>query len=224
MRERGDDALQLEQVRIVLGQARLQLLSPEVEDLGVGLGRHGQHGVVVADGELAAVEDQGELLAFQHVTVLIAQDGQEDLLVEPGLRRLPLDVEVGAVGRGRAVFQQVGPPRVPAARDPHVIGDHVGDLPHAPFAEGAAQRLVVGLGAEYRIEVAVVRDVVAVGIVGARLQEWREVAVTDTEVMKILNERGRLTEAEAPCELEAVGRQRDAARGTVEAWMSTDRS
>ena len=109
-------------------------------------------------------EGQPELAGLEDVAVGLAQDRQQDLVLElrPG-RGPPGDVEVGAVAGGRAVLQDVVPPGVLVGADGHVVGHGVEDLAQAVLAQGGDPGLVVLRGADLGIQAAVVDDVVAVG-------------------------------------------------------------
>ena len=67
-------------------------------------------------------------------------------------------------------------------------------------------------GADFRIETGVVGYVVSVHAPGVSHQEWRGVAVGDTEVMKIVDDRGSLTKSEGQIQLETVGGAGDIGR------------
>ncbi|CAA9567945.1 MAG: hypothetical protein AVDCRST_MAG19-2463, partial [uncultured Thermomicrobiales bacterium] len=79
---------------------------------------------------------------------------------------MPIDVEERGV-RGRlAVLEEILPPGVVAASDPHVVRHHVEQQPHPPRAERRDQSVERRLAAELRIDDRGVDDVVAVAAAG----------------------------------------------------------
>ncbi|MBI2940370.1 MAG: hypothetical protein HYY04_08010 [Chloroflexi bacterium] len=129
--DRRDDGLELLDVLVVAAERLGQLVALRGEDIGVGARRHRQPTIVVGDEEGAILIAQDQLLALQHLAVRVAQDGQQDavLQVGPHLQRVPVDVEERRVGRAGAVFQHVHPPGVARIGNPHVVRDDVEDQP-----------------------------------------------------------------------------------------------
>ena len=66
--------------------------------------------------------------------------------------------------------------------------------------------VVVGLGADLRVQRVVVDDVVAVHRAGTRFDAGREITLADSERREILDEPGRVLEGEGVVHLQAVGR------------------
>jgi len=213
MRQRRDDALELEHVRVVRAELSLELVQTLAEDERVRVRLDRQDRVVVPDDEGAVAQLQPELLVLEDVSVLVAEDRQEDLAAQEPLGRVPVDVEVVGVGRRRAVLEDVSPPRVAVARDPHVVRHHVDDHAHPPGPKLGGERAIVGLGAEHRVEAAVVADVVAVRFRGARLEERRQIVVRDAQGVEVGDDVTRVGEREGAVELQPVGRRRDPAEG-----------
>src|SRR3970040_2518773 len=77
------------------------------------------------DAERPPLELEDQLLVLQHPSVLVAEDGEKDLVREMALHRLPVDVEELGVGGAGAVFQHVVPPAISALGDSHVVGHDV---------------------------------------------------------------------------------------------------
>src|SRR5262249_39566437 len=100
MPEPRDDAAQLEEMRVLGAQRLLQVLEMPLENGHVGTGRDGQDRVVVTNGEGAGPVLELKTLGFQHSSVLVAENGEEHLVLELGLERIPLDIE-GARARRR---------------------------------------------------------------------------------------------------------------------------
>ena len=127
----GNDAQQLDHVGIVLGQDGLQFLQTLLENELVALGKQREFVIEIVDEKRAFFKNEPQLLVFQHLAVLIAQDREQHLVQQLLLDRRPVDVEVAGIGRGLSVLQHVDPPAVLGAFDAHVIGNDIEDLPHA---------------------------------------------------------------------------------------------
>ncbi len=129
---RGDDALQLVGVGApVIGVlCREPLVELDAEDRRIGVRRDRQRFVVVLHRERAVAEHERELLTFEHLAVLIAEDRNEQLVGKLRLHRVPLDVEDGRETRARAVLENIEPPRVRGLRDAHVVRHQI----HAQYA------------------------------------------------------------------------------------------
>ncbi len=192
------------------GQAG-QLVGPEElrrasEQLVEGAGRHRHQVVEVADDEAAAVAAEAEVARLQHPSVVVAQEGEEDLLVG-GAVGVPVDVEGGRPPAGLAVLQDVPPPGVGLA-DGHVVGDDVDHLAQSPAGQGLRQPLVAGLAAELGVDPGVVDHVVAVGAAGHRLQDRRQVGMAHAQVGEVVDDLDGVVEREPGVHLEAVRRPR----------------
>jgi hypothetical protein len=101
----GQNALQLDQLLVVSGQVWRQPLQGWFEDQAVSVWRDRQERVVIVQEEGAVGVGQPELPVFEHGTVLVAQDWQQDAIVQSRLRGVPGDVEEGGVGRGWPVLE-----------------------------------------------------------------------------------------------------------------------
>src|SRR6185436_6983579 len=69
-----------------------------------------------------------------------------------------------------------------------------------------------GFGADLRIDLAVVDDVVAVQAARARLEKWRRVDMAHPEPREVRNQSSRVGEAKAFVQLQPVGGDGDAPR------------
>lgn len=58
-----------------------------------------------------------------------------------------------------------------------MVRHYVKELTHAPLPQGRCEGPVVDLGTEGKVELVVVGDIVAMGIVRARSKKWREITV-----------------------------------------------
>jgi hypothetical protein len=123
----GDDALDLEHVGVVrrmaapqIGHDRLQQRQDRARPDRIARRP-------VARVERAGVVHDRQLLTLEHAAVLLAEHGQEHLLVQLRFRRVPVDVEERRERRAAPVLQHVVPPVVVRAGDAHVVGDDVHD-------------------------------------------------------------------------------------------------
>jgi hypothetical protein len=121
-----------------------------------------QLGVAVLQREHAVVKHDDQLAALEHASVLIAEDRQQQLGVQLLVLGRPLDVEEHGRGRARTVLEDVVPPGVPARADAHVIRHEVGEVSEAMRRERGPQRREPFHPAELRIDLVVIRHVVAV--------------------------------------------------------------
>ena len=76
----GQDALILDERRIVGAQAAFQLLEPMPEDAGVAARGDREAAVEVVDEERPVVESQPELAGLEHLAVGVAQDREQHLV------------------------------------------------------------------------------------------------------------------------------------------------
>jgi hypothetical protein len=114
-----------------------------------------------ADEEAAVLALDGDAAGLQHTAVLVAEDGDEDLVAEALLLGLPVDVEERGVAAGGAVFEHVPPVAVLAAQR-HVVGHDVEDLAELDLAQTVAEAFVGGGSAQLVVDPLVVDDIVAV--------------------------------------------------------------
>src|SRR5439155_21142157 len=122
---------------------------------------------------------------------------------------MPIDVKVRRVGRAGPILQDIRPPWVRVAYA-HVVGYGVQKQSHAPGSQGVTENVKVPVSPKLRIELAVIANVIAVGAARSSFQKGRGVAVADTEVVQVIEQRGGIREGEATVELQAVGSARDA--------------
>ena len=127
-----------------------------------GARRCRKHVVEVANQKAAIAPLHLDLFIFEHLTVVLAKDRNENFVAELFLRGMPLDVKVRGVRTGRAILENIPPPFVLRAGDRHVIGDDVENLPEVVAAERFAEILMAGRAAEFFVYTAVVHHIVAV--------------------------------------------------------------
>src|SRR5262249_61831908 len=101
---------------------------------------------------------------------MVAKDGHEDAIVELLLVRLPIDVEVGGVAAGGAIFQHIPPPAIAGVRDAHVIGHDIEDLAEMMLAERIAKLFGADRTAEFGVDTLMIEAVVTVRAAGGRLE------------------------------------------------------
>ena len=164
--------------------------------------------VEVLQRQLAVGEIELQLAALEHAPVLIAKDRQQQLVVQRGLDRRPVDVEERRARGTRTVLEDVTPPQVRRRADAHVIGNEVDHVPEAERLEPSHESRVSLGAAELGVDRVVVGDVVAVRAAGARREVRRGVARADAELRQILDELRGGVEREASMQLETIGAQR----------------
>ena len=166
--------------------------------------------LVIPDAQTAGpgIEAKLELAPLQDLTVVIAEEGQQNLSAQLRLGGLPVDVEELRIGGAWTVLEYVQPPEVLVASDSHVVGNEVEDLSHSvpvQCIDEGRERLLV---AHLRVECIVIGDVVPVRASGTRFQVGCAVDVAHTERVEVGHESFGIPEGEAAVELQAVCRGR----------------
>ena len=209
--EGGEQGLQFQEGGMPRAQTRFQPGQVRAEDARILARVHREAVLAVEDTERTLLRVEGELesTVLQDRPVAVAEHRQQHPAPQLPGDGMPVDVEIGGKGGGLAVFQHVQPPVIIIAHDAHVVGHHVHDLAHAPLLQGRGELLEV-LGAGYfRVQAGVVGDVVAVPAAGPRLEQGREVAVADAELVQVGQQCLGLLEGEIAVHLQTVGRPRD---------------
>src|SRR5215831_2541254 len=70
-----------------------QLMTPRVEDQGQSLRVERELGAAVGHAEAGFVEHQTDMSGFEFSAVLVAENGQQQLVPQLGLERVPIDIE-----------------------------------------------------------------------------------------------------------------------------------
>ena len=107
-------------------------------------------------------ERELQLTPLEHVPVLIAKNGEQQLPVKFRLGGRPIDVEERRGLSARSVFEQVAPPRVGVRADAHVVRHEVHDMPHAVLGNRRGKSAVGLAATHFGIDFVVVADVVSV--------------------------------------------------------------
>jgi len=204
--DRGQDATQLLEPRVLRAQTLDDRLEPVGQDLRVGPGGDRQARARVAQVEGAVHELERELLRLEHPAVLVGEDRQQHAVAQLALGRGPVDVEELGPRRGRAVLEHVEPPGVGVARDAHVVRHHVQDQAEPARGQPGGHPVEGGRAPQLRIERVVVGDVVAVGAAGGRSGSRGRDTPRDTERLQVGTEGRDLVEAERAPELQAIAR------------------
>ncbi len=178
-------------------------------------GGHRHHVVEVPEREVAAVAVQLDVPRFNLATVVVAQNRDQDHVVELGVGRLPVDVEVGGEVARLAVFEDIPPPAVVAAGNAHVVGDNVEDLPQARSPQRLAEPSVPLDPAQLVVRLGMIEDVVAVGAPLAGLKIRRRIQVRDPQSAEVIRHLGRVVEAKFRPHLHTIRRQWDGHRHSV---------
>src|SRR5262245_28868446 len=91
MFERGDDAFQLDQMRVLRSNRRFELAQAVLQDRNHALGAQRQLVVEIAEKKRTVLEFNLELVILEHFAVLLAQNGQEQLVVQLGFDGQPVN-------------------------------------------------------------------------------------------------------------------------------------
>jgi hypothetical protein len=137
-----------------------------------------------------------DLLPLEDGAVRVPEHGQQHLVFELRLERMPVDVEHVGVPRALTVFEHILPPWVRRLGDAHVIRDHVDDVAHAPITESGDPPLVGLEGADLRVQLRRIGYVIAVHAARHRLQVTRCVAMRDAECRQVVDDGSGVVERE----------------------------
>ncbi len=181
----------------------LGVLGGTREQAGEAFRSDGQRLARGLDDERCALALDNDAAALQHATVLIFEDGHEDLVAQAFLVGVPVDVEEAVVAAVVAVLKHIVPVAV-LLTEAHVVGHDVEYLAEADFAEPAAESLMRRAAAEFLVDLAMVDDVVAVHAVGRGLQIRRAVDVADAERAQVVGNCRGIVEREAFVQLQTV--------------------
>src|SRR5215471_19343342 len=122
-----------------------------------------------------------QFLIFKNFTVGPAQNREQYLL------GCPVHVEELRVTRLLAFLENIEPPWV-LKTCRHVVRNDVEQQAHPFFFERTAKSIEFFGGADLRIELRRIRNVVAVGTSGPCLQKWLGKQIRDSESMKIVDD------------------------------------
>src|SRR5258708_27107772 len=90
-----------------------------------------------------------------------------------------------------------------------MVGQEIENKAEAILLQYATKAFEAGVAAEFRIDLGVIDDVIAVGAALARLHEGRRIEVGDTQRFQIGSDGGSGVEIKTRGELQAVGRDRN---------------
>ena len=184
------------------------------QDLAVTLGRDRQPVLKIPGGQtaFAGVVAQLDIAVFQRLPVGRADDRQQHAGAGPVRQNIPVDVERDRMGRGRAPFQHVEPPRIVGEMHANMVGHEIENKPEIALLQCGAQPLEAGIAAKLGIDPGMIDDVIAMGAALARFHEGRCVEMRDPERPQVGDDGGRGVEIEIRRELHAVSRDRDGRR------------
>src|SRR5260221_1134517 len=164
-----------------------------------------------------------DLALFQRFAVGRTDDRQQHAGPLAVRQDVPVDVERYRVWRGRAPFQYVEPPWIVGEMHADMVGDEIEKETKVVLRKRPAQPLAAGVAAEFRIELAVIDDVVAMGRAFARLHEGRCIEMRDAERLQVRDDFGGLLEIEIGSQLQAIGRDRNGRRHFLSSDMPEHR-
>ena len=164
--QRGDDAFQFAQFLGVRRHGFLQRVQAASQDGPVAPRVQRQKRLVAPQEERSGAVFDFQLARFESLTILVSEHGPEDSIAKLLFDGVPIDVEVGGVGRGGAVLQHVGPPEVFGGRCAHVIRHGVEDLAHRAAVQGFDHGPVIVLVAQFGVQSRVIDDRISVCAAG----------------------------------------------------------
>ncbi len=110
---------------------------------------------------------QLQLAIRQRLAIGAAEERDENLAMQQGVWRIPVNIEKLRVMAAASEFQQVQPPGIIGAADAHMVGNDIDDQSHAVGAQSRHQPAQGRLAAEFRVDLAMVDNVVAMRRAGA---------------------------------------------------------
>jgi len=174
-----------------------------LEDDGQGAGGQGVDVIHVTNAYGFVVAFDLDLIGGENFAVLIAEDRDEDFVLEPDFRGVPIDIEPGSKAAGRAVLEDI-PPVFILRADGHVVGNDVEDLTKAEFSEASAETLMSFFAAEFGIDALMIDDIVAVHAAGSCLQIRRAIDMRDTKGLEIGSDPYGVVECESGVQLQTI--------------------
>src|SRR4029077_21236743 len=99
------------------------------QDIGHGFRSCRECVVIIAKKEGSLASPESDLSCFDHESGMILEHRKQDLIAQPLLRGIPLNVKIGRVAAGRSVLERVPPPAIFAACNRHVVRHNVQNLP-----------------------------------------------------------------------------------------------
>lgn len=168
---------------LVVGPTRAGVARGEIEDglagrlvIGAGFAHEGaqdfavtlrrdRQPVLVVPGREAAfvfIIAQLDLAAFQRLAVGDTEDRQQHAAAAAIRQHFPIDIERLRVGRGRAPFQHVEPPRIISIVNADMVGHEVEDQADVGLLQRCVEPRKRFFSAEFGIDAGMVDDVVTV--------------------------------------------------------------
>ena len=105
---------------------------------------------------------------LQHASVKIAEQRDDDPVLQGRLARVPLDVEKRGVARQLSFLEDVHPTPIERTLDAHVVRDEIDNHAHAVLLEQLAELEQLVLPTQFGIDLVVIADVVAMLAAGRR--------------------------------------------------------
>ena len=111
---------------------------------------------------------------------------------------------MGGIARIRAILENVVPPGVAVGGDAHVVRHRVENLAQPVRLERGDEGGVVVLGADLRVQRAVIDDVIPVRAAGPGLEIRRSVTVRDAQCAQVGHDPGRVGKGKAGMKLQPI--------------------
>ena len=179
-----------------------------VEDQVYRAGRYGHSVIVIVNQRAPVFNGHLDVLALEFRSILIAQDGQKQLVAQGRFERLPVDVEIFGIPRSVAVLQHVLPPDGVVA-NAHVIGNNVEQQSQTLALQLRREAGKALVAAKLGVEAVVPRDIVPVHAVRPGFEDGRGVKVSDAELVEIAHDCLCVGKGEVFVHLHPVGRDRN---------------
>src|SRR5438093_62647 len=127
MSQGGNDALQFHDMGVMSASKLYQVIQSVRQDPQIGSRCDRQGVIVIPHCKGAVLIRKRDLLILEHEPVEIAQDRQQDFIVQFSLERVPVNVKECRVGGAGSILQDGTPPGIERMRNAHMIGDDVQD-------------------------------------------------------------------------------------------------
>ena len=101
---------------------------------------------------------------------MVAQYRQENFVTQIRFQRMPVDVEVGRVPGAGPIFEYIHPPLIERLGDSDVVRYKIEQLTHRVRMQFRNPGIVILARADRRVQLIVIRDVIAVQAFRARLK------------------------------------------------------
>src|SRR6266700_8113382 len=107
-----------------------EILQRDFESITICARRDRQSAAAVQKIEGALLETHPQLAAFKDTSILVTEDGKQDLVVKIRFQRMPVDIEIGRISGAGPIFEHIHPPFIERLRDPDMVRYEIEHLAH----------------------------------------------------------------------------------------------